>query len=185
MLMNEGGNAVLNRIAQIQAEIVQTARDDRNVRGLNRSSWLRAEPDQSASRIRKLFPDELVWVRTAQDTWVEVEMFDYGGGSSTVLSPPSDAVNGRTFTACATTSSCGLLVSRVLPCSPGDGWSSLALAGSPIGVVCCVTAPVASTSPRPASPAPPSSPPQKPWSTHSDLAQTSSKYMGSDQWDLV
>ena len=58
-------NAVLNRIAETQTEIVQTARDDRNVRGLSRSSWLRVEPDQSAAPIRKLFPDELVRVRKA------------------------------------------------------------------------------------------------------------------------
>lgn len=80
--METKNNAVLNRIAETQAEIVQTARDDRNVRGLSRSSWLRVEPDQSAAPIRKLFPDELVRVRKAQDNWVEVEVFDYGGGAT-------------------------------------------------------------------------------------------------------
>ncbi|WP_428156530.1 hypothetical protein [Brevundimonas sp.] len=82
-------NAVLNRIAQTQAEIVQAARDDRNVRGLNRSSWLRVEPDQSAAPIRKLFPDELVRVRRAQGSWVEVEVFDYSGGSTSGWMPRS------------------------------------------------------------------------------------------------
>jgi len=49
---------------------------------LNRSSWLRVEPDQSPAPIRKLFPGELVRLRKAPDTWVEVEVFDYGGGST-------------------------------------------------------------------------------------------------------
>ena len=87
--MEAKNNAVLDRIAQTQADIVQAARDDRNVRGLNRSSWLRVEPDQSAAPIRKLFPDELVRVRTAQGSWVEVEVFDYGGGSTVGWMPRS------------------------------------------------------------------------------------------------
>lgn len=77
--METKNNARLNRIAETYAETVQTARDDWNVRGLSRSSWLPVEPDQSAAPIRKLFPDELVRVRKAQDNWVEVEVFDYGG----------------------------------------------------------------------------------------------------------
>lgn len=93
--MEEKNNAVLNRIVQTQSEIVQTARDDRNIRGLNRSSWLRVEPDQSAAPIRKLFPDELVRVRTAQDTWVEVEVFDYGGGSTVGWMPRSALAGPR------------------------------------------------------------------------------------------
>ncbi|WP_159851519.1 hypothetical protein [Brevundimonas sp. G8] len=87
--METKNNAVLSRIAQTQAEIVQTARDDRNVRGLRRSSWLRVGPDQSATPIRKLFPDELVRVRKAQDNWVEVEVFDYGGDSTVGWMPRS------------------------------------------------------------------------------------------------
>lgn len=87
--METKNNAVLNRIAQTQAEIAQAARDDRNVRGLSRSSWLRVEPDQSAAPIRKLFPDELVRVRKAKDNWVEVEVFDYGGGSTVGWMPRS------------------------------------------------------------------------------------------------
>ncbi len=87
--MEAKNNAVLDRIAQTQADIVQAARDDRNVRGLNRSSWLRVEPDQSAAPIRKLFPDELVRVKTAQGSWVEVEVFDYGGGSTVGWMPRS------------------------------------------------------------------------------------------------
>lgn len=98
-----------------------------------------------------------------------------GWRSSTAPSPPSAAANGLTCTACATKSSRDRLASRALSCCLGEGWLSEAWAGSHTATACCVTVPGASTSRRPASPAPTCSPPPRPSSTQPELHQTSFK----------